>query len=174
MTSAELTSRIVTFLPAAKPVDGETVRGQAVVLIERETLADALRTLREQPDLAFEMLSDLTVVDYLGRIPRFEVVYQLYSLSRNHRLRVKVPVPEEDPVVPSATPIWNSANWAEREAWDMFGIRFTAHPDLRRILMYPEFVGHPLRKDYPLMKRQPLVPERDPIERPWFPRTKEA
>src|SRR5207245_146408 len=82
-----------------------------------------------------------------GRAPPFEVVYQLYSVSLNHRLRVKVQVPEDDPVVPTAAAVWKSANWAEREVWDMFGIRFAGHPDLRRILMYPEFEGHPLRKD---------------------------
>src|SRR5438876_76098 len=118
----------------------------------------------------FSVNSYLTAVDYLGRTPRFEVVYQLYSLSLNHRLRVKVPVPEDDPVVPTASGVWKSANWAEREAWDMFGIRFAGHPDLRRILMYPEFEGHPLRKDYPVDKRQPLVPERDPVRQPWYPR----
>ena len=96
-------------------------------------------------------------------------MYQLYSISLNHRLRVKVPVPADDPAVATASTLWKSANWAEREAWDMFGIRFEGHPDLRRILMYPEFQGHPLRKDYPVNQRQPLVPERDPIARPWYP-----
>jgi NADH-quinone oxidoreductase subunit C len=148
----------------------DAARGDAVVVVERAALAAALEALRDHPDLRFEMLSDLTAVDYLGRVPRFEVVYQLYSLTHNHRLRVKVPVPEDDLVVPSATPIWKAANWAEREVWDMFGIRYAGHPDLRRILMYPEFVGHPLRRDYPLDRRQPLVPERDPIARPWTPK----
>jgi NADH-quinone oxidoreductase subunit C len=173
MTPAELLDRLATLVPAAARQDGPAVRGQAVVVVEdRSALPDVLRKLRDDPELAFDMLSDLTVVDYLGRVPRFEVVYQLKSLARNHRLRVKVLVPEEDPVVPTAVPIWKSANWSEREAWDLFGIRFDGHPDLRRILMYPEFVGHPLRKDYPVLKRQPLIPERDPIERPWFPAVK--
>src|SRR6185503_112274 len=104
---------------------------------------------------------------------RFDVVYQLYSISLRHRLRVEVPVSEDDPVVPTASIVWKSALWAEREAWDMFGVRFTGHPDLRRILMYPEFQGHPLRKDYPLNLRQPLVPERDPITHPWYPRPRD-
>ena len=88
---------------------------------------------------------------------RFEVVYHFYSSVHHHRLRVKVPVPSSDAAVASLTGLWASANWYEREAWDMFGIRFTGHPDLRRILMYEAFQGHPLRKDYPATKRQPLI-----------------
>ena len=170
MTVEALLDRVVTLVPGATPVRGEAVRGQAVIVLERRALPAALETLRDHPETRFEMLSDLTAVDYLGRTPRFEVIYQLYSLTLNHRLRVKVPVPEEDAVVPSAVGVWQGANWAEREVWDMFGIRFSGHPDLRRILMYPEFEGHPLRKDYPLDKRQPLVPERDPVTQPWYPR----
>lgn len=158
-------------MPGTTRFDGDASRGQAVVVVERGDAARVLRVLHDHPELAFDVLSDLTAVDYLGRTPRFEVVYQLYSIARNHRLRVKVPVPADEPSVPTATAIWRSALWAERETWDMFGIRFTGHPDLRRILMYAEFEGHPLRKDYPLMKRQPLVPERDPITRPWNRRT---
>ena len=170
MTPDALRTRLAALLPEATPVPSEVARGEVVVVVERGAIERALRTLRDHPELRFEMLSDLTVVDYLGRAVRFEVVYQLYSITHRHRVRVKVPVTAEEPVVPSAVPLWRSANWAEREAWDMFGIRFAGHPDLRRILMYPEFVGHPLRKDYPLDKRQPLVPERDPIDRPWSPR----
>ena len=89
--------------------------------------------------------------------PRFEVVYHFFSLPLKSRIRVKVPVEESDPMVASLTPLWASANWFEREVWDMYGIRFRGHPDLKRILMYEEFVGHPLRKDYPVNKRQPLI-----------------
>ena len=88
---------------------------------------------------------------------RFEVVYHFYSTTRNHRLRVKVPLAEADPVVASLTELWQSANWFEREVWDMFGIRFTGHPNLKRLLLYEPFQGHPLRKDYPVTKRQPLI-----------------
>jgi NADH-quinone oxidoreductase subunit C len=88
---------------------------------------------------------------------RFEVVYHFYSSVRNHRLRLKVPLAAADPVVDSLTSLWHSANWFEREVWDMFGVRFTGHPNLQRILMYEEFKGHPLRKDYPIRKRQPLI-----------------
>jgi len=89
--------------------------------------------------------------------PRFEVVYHLYSLAHRHRLRLKVPIEASDPCAHSVTSIWTGANWFEREAWDMFGIIFTGHPHLKRILMYEEFQGHPLRKDYPVNKRQPLI-----------------
>lgn len=137
-------------------------RGDHTVVAERSAIADLLRFCRDDEGLAFDMLMDLTAVDYLkypGREdgPRFEVVYHLYSLRHNHRLRVKVRVEEDDAVVPTAVPLWPIANWFEREVWDMFGIRFQGHPDLRRLLMYEEFVGHPLRKDYPINRRQPLI-----------------
>jgi len=117
---------------------------------------------RDDAALAFDVLIDLTAVDYLkypGREdgPRFEVVYHLYSITHNHRLRLKVRVDEDDASVPSAVALWPIANWLERETWDMFGVRFEGHPDLRRLLMYEEFVGHPLRKDYPINRRQPLI-----------------
>jgi NADH-quinone oxidoreductase subunit C len=88
---------------------------------------------------------------------RFVVVYHLFSLSRKHRLRLEVPVEEADAEVESVTSVWAAADWLEREVWDMFGIRFRGHANLKRILMYDEFVGHPLRKDYPVNKRQPLI-----------------
>jgi NADH-quinone oxidoreductase subunit C len=141
--------------------------GDATIVIDPERALAIFGVLRDDPALAFNLLVDVTAVDYLGRTPRFEVVYHLYSLTHGHRLRVKIPAGESDPAVPSLTPLWKGANWLEREVWDMFGIRFDGHPDLRRILMYPEFEGHPLRKDYSVGKRQPLVPERDPIEQPW-------
>jgi NADH:ubiquinone oxidoreductase subunit C len=88
---------------------------------------------------------------------RFDVVYHFYSSSHHHRLRVKVPLGAADPTVQSLTGLWRAADWFEREVWDMFGIRFGGHPDLRRLLMYEEFQGHPLRKDYPINRRQPLI-----------------
>ena len=107
-------------------------------------------------------LVDLTAVDYLGREPRFEVVYHLRSFKTGARLRVKAPLAEpEDGSNPTIDTrrarCGPAANWFEREVWDLYGIKFRGHPDLRRILMYEEFVGHPLRKDYPKEKRQPLV-----------------
>ena len=88
---------------------------------------------------------------------RYDVVYHVYSSVRNHRLRLRVPLTHADPSVASLTALWKSANWMEREVWDMFGVTFTGHPGLRRLLMYEEFKGHPLRKDYPIRKRQPLI-----------------
>jgi len=100
-------------------------------------------------------------VDYLGEQPRFEMVYHLYSVGRNRRLRVKARVPEEPAEIDTLTELWSSANWMEREVWDMYGIRFKGHPNLRRLLLYEEFEGHPLRKDYPKERRQPLVGPRN-------------
>jgi NADH-quinone oxidoreductase subunit C len=137
-------------------------RGDHTAIVERDAIRDVLAFCRDSTALAFDVLMDLTAVDYAkfpGREdgPRFEVVYHLYSIAHNHRLRVKVPVDEDDARVRSAVPLWPIANWFEREVWDMFGIRFDGHPDLRRLLMYEEFVGHPLRKDYPINRRQPLI-----------------
>jgi NADH-quinone oxidoreductase subunit C len=132
--------------------------GDEMAVVVRDRLLEVLGLLRDHDELRMDMLSDLTVVDYLHQTPRFEVVYQLYSLAHKHRLRVKVRIGEgDDCYVPSATGLWHAANWAEREAWDLYGVRFEGHPDLRRILMYEEFVGHPLRKDYPQNGRQPLI-----------------
>ncbi len=142
-------------------LDSHAFRGDETIVIRRDGLPAAMRALREDPRLAFDFLSDITAVDYWKeKQPRFEVVYHLLSLGKNHRLRVKVPVPEDDAEVDSLTPLWRGADWLEREVWDMFGIRFRGHPDLRRILLYEEFRGHPLRKDYPVNQRQPLVAER--------------
>ncbi|MDP3919219.1 MAG: NADH-quinone oxidoreductase subunit C [Candidatus Omnitrophota bacterium] len=134
-------------------------RGDETVVLMRDDFTVIMKALKEDPEFDFQMLMDLTAVDGkdLGWKPRFEVVYHLYSLSKNHRLRVKVRVNERDALMPTATTLWAIADWFEREVWDMFGIRFEGHPDLRRILMYDEFVGHPLRKDYPHNKRQPLI-----------------
>ena len=139
-------------------------RGDETAIVKKEALVEAIRFLKSDPELDFNILMDLSAVDYLhlGETrPRFEMVYHLYSLAKNHRLRIKVPIEEKDPSVPTLTGIWPAANWYEREVWDMFGIRFTAHPNLKRILMYEEFSGHPLRKDYPVNKRQPLIGPRN-------------
>jgi NADH-quinone oxidoreductase subunit C len=137
-------------------VEAHEHRGDATAVVDRGALLD------DEPTMGFDMLMDLTAADYLrypGREdgPRFEVVYLLHSLPHNHRVRLKVRVDEDDAVVPSAVDLWPIANWLEREVWDMFGVRFAGHPDLRRLLMYEEFVGHPLRKDYPINRRQPLI-----------------
>ena len=131
--------------------------GDATARLAPQRLVEVMRWLRDDPELAFDMLMDLTAVDYLGREPRFEVVMHLYSLSRGHRLRIKVAVTEGEAELDSLCEIWPSANWMEREVFDLYGIRFRGHPDLRRILLYDSFQGHPLRKDYPKERRQPLV-----------------
>jgi len=143
-------------------VETHDFRGDQTAVVARHAVIDVLRFLRDTPGLGFDVLMDLTAVDYLkypGREdgPRFEVVYHLYSLGHNHRVRIKTRADEDDAVVPTAVPVWPIANWFEREVWDMFGIRFDGHPDLRRLLLYEEFVGHPLRKDYPINRRQPLI-----------------
>ncbi len=168
-------------------------RAQPTLVIRPDALLDVARLLRDDARLRFDVLMDVTAVDYLkfgtslssapslatpSPLPyymtpkpvaetwqrlasndehRFDVVYHFYASCHNHRLRVKVPLASADPVVDSLTGLWASANWYEREVWDMFGIRFTGHPNLTRILMYEGFEGHPLRKDYPVHKRQPLV-----------------
>ncbi len=138
--------------------------GDETVLVRRDKLVELMTFLRDDDITRFEMLTDLTGVDYLGKKePRFEVVYHLYSLSVNHRLRLRVEVDEasEECWVPSVIDVWRSAYWMEREAWDLYGIRFKGHPDLRRVLMYEQFEGHPLRKDYETEHRQPLIPPRE-------------
>ena len=124
---------------------------------------EVFRRLKDEPQFSFNMLIDVTAVDWLDhREPRFEVVYQLLSLTHLHRMCVKIQTPEEKPEVGSVVSLWPTANFLEREVFDMYGIRFRGHPDLRRILMYDEFVGYPLRKDYPLRGKQPRVALRVP------------
>jgi NADH-quinone oxidoreductase subunit C len=127
--------------------------GDTVLTVGMRRLHDVLASLKSK---GFDFLIDLAGVDglRLGRKERFELVYNLYSLRDDLRLRVKVFVPEGDMKVPTATDLWEAANWAEREAYDMFGFDFTGHPNLARILCHREFVGHALRKDYPIMKGQ--------------------
>ena len=139
--------------------DSHAFRGDETVVIKREALLEVAGYLRD--GLGFEFLMDLTAVDYPGREERFEMVYHFFSLSANLRLRLKAPVGGQNPVIASLTPLWSGANWFEREVYDMFGIKFEGHPDLRRILMYDTFEGHPLRRDYSLDKRQPRLPHRD-------------
>jgi NADH-quinone oxidoreductase subunit C len=141
-----------------KVLDRHAFRGDQTVVVEKDCILELLKFLRDEPSLAFDFLMDLTAVDYLGRKKqRFEVVYHFFSLKYNNRFRVKVPVGEDDCIVDSVTPLWKTANWYEREVWDLYGIKFKGHPNLRRILLYEEFKGHPLRKDYPVNKRQPLI-----------------
>jgi NADH-quinone oxidoreductase subunit C len=145
----------------SKVLDALGAQGDDLLLLARDGLRDSFLLLKRDGRLEFDFLSDITAVDYWKKKePRFEVVYQLVSRKHRRRLRVRVPVPENDPAVESLTPLWSGANFLEREVWDLFGIRFIDHPDLRRILLYDEFQGFPLRKDYPVNLCQPRVPER--------------
>lgn len=131
--------------------------------ISAEKFKEIFEKLKSSPEFSFEMLIELTAIDWLDKKEeRFEVVYHLHSLCHGHRLCLRKFVSEESPNIPSVLPIWRSANFMEREVWDMYGISFEGHGDLRRILMYDEFVGHPLRKDYPKGKKQPRVKLRIP------------
>ncbi len=131
--------------------------GDDTAVVRREAIVEICTFLRDDREMAFDFAMDLTGVDYLGEEPRFEVVYHLYSSEKRRRVRIKARVPEDDPVIASVVPVWPGINWYEREAYDMYGIVFHGHPNLKRILMYEGFVGHPLRKDYPKAKRQPTV-----------------
>ena len=123
--------------------------GCGVLVVRREDVVGVLALLRDAPEWGFRLLSDLSATDWLPREPRFDVNYHLYSFETGERLRVKVRMPGDDARVPSVTGVWPAADWMEREVYDLMGIVFTGHPDLRRILMPDEWVGHPLRKDYP-------------------------
>ncbi len=131
--------------------------GDDTALVRRERIVEICTFLRDDPDCLFDLAMDLTGVDYLGESPRFEVVYHLYSLEKKQRVRIKARLHEDDPAIDSVVSVWPGLNWYEREAYDMYGIVFRNHPNLKRILMYDEFIGHPLRKDYPKAKRQPTV-----------------
>lgn len=141
--------------------------GDETAILKRDKVREIALWLRDDPKNQFNMMRDVTAVDLLliSDGPRFEVVYHLYSLAKKHSIRLKVPLEEADPVMDSMAEVWAAANWGEREVWDMYGIKFADHPDLRRILLYEEFEGHPLRKDYDKRRSQPRIdmriPERD-------------
>jgi NADH-quinone oxidoreductase subunit C len=129
-------------------------RGELRIIVPRKVLFEALKLLRDER--GFDLLVDLTCVDYLtyrDATDRFGLVYLLANTQTNERVNIRVFLNEPDLIVPSAAPIWEGANWLEREVWDMFGITFDGHPDHRRILLPEEFAAHPLRKDYPLQGR---------------------
>lgn len=140
----------------------QSARGEEVAVVSRERLRELMQFLRDDPDLAFDLPLDVTVADHLPKTPRFEVVYHLVSTSDLRRIRIKVPLDGADAVIPSIRDLYPGMDWHEREAWDMYGVVFEGHGDLRRILLYPEFHGHPLRKDYPKTKRQPRLGIDDP------------
>ena len=134
--------------------------GDDTVVVAPSVWKDVALFLRDDPSLDFKLFIDLCAVDYPDRAPRFEVVLHVYSVAKRQRIRVKTRIGDEEgegAEVDTLVHVWPGANWFERETFDMMGVIFKGHPDLRRILTYPEFVGHPLRKDYPAQKVQPLV-----------------
>ncbi len=154
-------------IPLLQELFGDTIlethahRGDETVIIAPDSLLEVAGKLQQEEKLNFNFLMDLTAVDYLkmDRPKRFEVVYHFYSLARNCRLRIKVQI-DDGEKVPSLTPLWKTADWFERETAEMYGIKFDGHPDLRPLLLYPEFKGYPLRKDYDQRAAHPLVEKR--------------
>src|SRR3972149_7909965 len=131
-------------------LEASTFREEVTLHLRAAEILAVCRFLHDDPQLAFDYLIDLCGVDHHPREPRFQVVYHLGSTKTKERLRLKVSLPGEAPRVASVVSVWKGADWLEREAFDMYGITFQGHPDLRRILLTPEWKGHPLRKDYPL------------------------
>ncbi|MBI5299376.1 MAG: NADH-quinone oxidoreductase subunit C [Deltaproteobacteria bacterium] len=138
--------------------------GNETAVVAKEKIVDVIKFLRDTKGLEFNFMMDLCGADYPERPLRFEIVYNLYSLSTKGRVRLKVRVPESNPSLPSICNLYKAANWFEREAYDMFGIRFEGHPNLKRLLTFEEFEGYPLRKDYPVNKR-PKIPTPDTLVR---------
>ena len=154
----------IDFAPRPLMARAEKSREQLCTRVPPDRLLEVMRFLRTDDWCSFEQLCDLTCIDYLNfpkACDRYGVIYSLLSITNEHRLWVKCFVNDPSPEVPSVVSIWKGANWLEREVWDMFGVRFTGHPDLRRILTWEAFEAHPLRKDYPLRGRG----EREDFER---------
>ena len=142
-------AKLLSWTPTA--VEGAKFdREELSIYVERSALREACVLLRDDPNCPFNFLSDLTCVDWYPTQPRFEVIYHLFSISKKERVRLKVRLNGEAPAVESVTSVWPAANYFEREVFDLFGVRFTGHPYLRRLLMPEEWEGHPLRKDYPV------------------------
>ncbi len=136
---------------AGSILESNEFRGELTVVVPPERIVEICRFCKDDPEFRYDLLADLFGLDMNTPVKRFGVVYNLYSLTQRHRFRIKTFVEEEHPHVPTVTGVWSTANWHERETYDMFGIIFDGHPDLRRIYMPDEFEYHPLRKDFPLM-----------------------
>jgi NADH-quinone oxidoreductase subunit C len=149
--------KLQQFAPESIEGSGE-YRGELTILVRKDDIVRIARYLKDDPDLAFDLLKDVCGVDMLRPEARYEVVYHLYSLKIRSYLRLKVRVEEENAVVPTVTGVWPGAEWHERETYDMFGIKFSGHPDLRRLYMPEDFEHHPLRKDFPLMGAPDSLP----------------
>jgi NADH-quinone oxidoreductase subunit C len=155
--SQNVLDRLKAQFTGGELVETGSQHGDEWARLRRDAWVTVATFLRDDPATKMEMFIDLTAVDRFSTEPRFDVVLHVYSVSLKQRVRLYAGVPEDDPTLETLCGVWAGANWFEREAYDLYGVRFRGHPDLRRILMYPEFVGHPLRKDYPKEKRQPLV-----------------
>lgn len=142
---------------AAEIVDVKEFRGEVTVTVKKENIVEMCKFMKSE--LAYNLLTDVTAVDYLGKSPRFLVVYNMYSIPNKDRIRVKAQVEEADCTIDTVSSVWSTADWLEREVFDLFGVHFNNHPDLRRILMTDDWVGYPLRKDYPLQG-----PDREPYK----------
>jgi NADH-quinone oxidoreductase subunit C len=145
---------VAALIKDAFPTDISNItefRGQVCITVNKDRIKDIMRHVHDEPGLSFHFLVDLCGVDYMGKKePRFEVVYHLYSMQHGTHMRLKAAVPENDLTIDSVVDVWAGANWRERECFDMFGIIFKGHPDLRRLLLPEDWEGYPLRKDYPL------------------------
>ncbi len=133
------------------PFEATEFREELTVVLPQENIVAVCGFLKEDPELTFDLLADLCGIDMNTPARRFGVIYNLYSLSNKFRIRLKTFTEEDEPTVPTVTGVWSTANWHEREAYDMFGITFSGHPDLRRMYLPDEFEHYPLRKDFPLM-----------------------
>jgi NADH-quinone oxidoreductase subunit C len=162
-TTSQKASVVVENLRAWNPNAVEEViefRGETTIVLPRKVLRAVAERCRDHADLQFNLLTDATCVDRYPHEPRFELNYHLVSIPQRERVRLQVRLSGADPVIESLVPIWPGANWLEREIFDLFGIRFTGHPDLRRILLPEDWEGHPLRRDYPVegFRDVPMVP----------------
>ena len=160
MTNDDILARLNATL-AADILSHQEYRGDLTIVVRKEAIVKVAMTVRDDPALAFDLVIDVLGVDMSRPENRFEVVYVLYSITGRRHLCLKVLVDEETLVVPSVTGVWPGANWHERETFDMFGIRFEGHPDLRRLYMPEEFEYYPLRKDFPLLG----IPDSLPLPR---------
>jgi NADH-quinone oxidoreductase subunit C len=155
--STQTTPPLTEHLPAGSFQPAPSADGMPTIAVEAARLTEVCQRLRDHPDLRFAVCLDVTAADHFGRTPRFDVVYHLTSPERRLRLRIRVATDgSSGPAVPSVSGIWPSANWQEREVYDMFGIEFGGHPDLRRLIMPDDWEGHPLRKDYPVQVKMPV------------------
>ncbi len=150
MRSNEIVNKLKEAFPE-EIIEVCSFANQTSMVVKKQRIVEVMRFLHDNPGLNFGHLQDLCGVDYKDTKPyRFEVVYQLFSIEKEHAIRIRAMLPEDDATIDTVTPIWDGASWHERECYDMFGIVFKGHPDLRRILMPEDWQGHPLRKDYPL------------------------